>query len=376
MDLEKVKEIFKKDGFDLVRTRGRLIALFLFPMLMIFFFGAGFSGHISGVDTLMINNADNSHSGAAIQKAMEAAEKRSDFFNFDFSTGLTQEEAIKKVETGKYGAVVFVPENFTISTSAGTVGPPSRNGSGESIEVIVDPTKSQQLRSAVLEGVETTVNSLQGGTPPVEASDAYGDFEYMDFLAPAIIVMTIFFGAGQGTGRALAGEKEEGTLDRLAMTPTSANEIIAGKTSFAVATQLIRAVIIISAVSLIFGVAMNGSWVLVGLIALLLTIASVGIGLSLSAVAEDESTYAEMSMMIILPAMFVSGIFFPVAAMPSWIQPISHIYPLTYANNAIRKVMLMGSGIGGIMQNLLILAFFAVALYSLGVFLFNRTARG
>lgn len=375
MDLEKVKEIFKKDGFDLIRTRGRLIALFAFPMLMIFFFGAGFSGHISGVNALVINDAAASPDGMMVQEAMMTTENRSDMFQFDFNNDLSKKGATSKIESGKHDAFIYIPENFQLNQGV-TRAKDLKRTAGENIKILVDPTKSQQLRSAVLEGMESMIGRLQGGSTPVEASDAYGDFEYMDFLAPAIIVMTIFFGAGQGTGRALAGEKEEGTLDRLSMTPTSANEIIAGKTSFAVATQLIRAIIIILAISLIFGVAMNGSWLLVAMVVVLLTIASVGIGLSLSAIAEDESTYGEMSMMVILPAMFVSGIFFPVSAMPSWIQPVSFAYPLTYANNAIRKVMLMGSGIGGIIQNLLILAVFAVVLYSLGIFLFNRTARG
>ncbi len=299
----------------------------------------------------------------SFEKAMLASENRSNMFEVTINNDLSKEEAQTLVEKGRYDAVALVPDNFSISSNIGN------------IEVLADPTKSQQMRSRVFEGIKSVVTELRGGDPPVEASQAYGDLEYMDFLAPAIIVLTIFFGAGQGTGRALAGEKEEGTMDRLAMTPASSNDIIAGKTAYSVAVQLIRAFIIIFAISFIFNVAMNGSWLLVGLIVVLITVASVGIGLALSAAAEDESTYGEISMMVILPAMFVSGVFFPVSAMPSYVQFIAYIYPLTYANNAIRQVMLVGTGLGGIIHNLLILAGFAVGLYALGVWLFNRTAR-
>jgi len=60
VDIEKVKEIFKKDGFDLVRTRGRLIALFLFPDAHDIFLRCRVSGHISGVNILVTNHAATS----------------------------------------------------------------------------------------------------------------------------------------------------------------------------------------------------------------------------------------------------------------------------------------------------------------------------
>ncbi len=369
MDLKKVQKIFKKDLLDLVRSRGRVIALFMFPMLMIFFFGFGFGGQISGIDTCVVME-EATQDAMAVDQAMVAASENSDLFQVS-SPNITLEKAKSRMEQGTYDAIVFIPQSFDLQNKQNATSQATTN-----VEVMVNPTESQQVRSTMLESVETIISELQGGTPPVEASQAYGDLDYMDFLAPAIIVMTIFFAAGQGTGRALAGEKEEGTLDRLAMTPTTANEIIAGKSAYAIAVQLVRAVIIVLAVTLIFGVAMNGSWLLVAVIVLLLTMASVGIGLALSALVEDESTYAEMSMMVIMPAMFVTGIFFPVSAIPSWIQPIAYVYPLTYANNAIRQVMLIGSGLEEVLPSLIILAGFAVVLYGLGMWLFNRTARG
>lgn len=375
MNFRRVRKIFKKDALDLFRSKGRLMAIFLFPMLMIFFFGAGLGGQISGINIIVVTEDNPSHDAQIFENVMAHSGSEAELFNVTIDDQISRYEAKEKVEMGKYDALVFVPKNFAFNTGSITQGGIPTQTESENIGVLVDPTTSQQARSAVLNGIQSIVSRIQGGSPPVEVSGDYGDLDYIDFLAPAIIVLTIFFGASQGTGRALAGEKEEGTLDRLAMTPASANDIIAGKTSYAVATQLIRAAIIILAVSLLFSVAMNGSWALVGLIIFLLTIASVGIGLALSALAEDESTYAQTSMMIILPAMFVSGIFFPVAAMPAWVQPIAYAYPLTYANNAIRQVMLMGTGLGGIAHNLLILGGFAIGLYLLGTWLFNRTAR-
>lgn len=363
MNLRRVKAVFKKDAMDLLRTRPRLIAMIFFPMLMVFFFGVGFGGQISGVDTLVVGETlENGQVPQGVQKveaAMIHSENQSELFKIEINNQVTYDEAVQGLEQDRHDAVIYVPREYP----------------QENVRVIVDPTESQQTISAVHQRVQGVLTKVHDGMPPVEAGHAFGDLDYIDFLAPAIIVMTIFFGAGQGTGRSLAGEKEEGTLDRLASTPASASDIIAGKTLFAMITQLIRGLIIVMAVTFIFNVTMNGSWLWVGLIVLLITAASVGVGLSLSAMAEDESTYAEMSMLVILPAMFVSGVFFPVSAMPSWVQPVSYLYPLTYANNAIRQVMLVGSGVSSVISDLVILVAMAIGLYSLGVYLFNRTTR-
>lgn len=364
MNLRKITKIFKKDALDLLRSKGRLLALFLFPMLMIFFFGFGFGGQISGVG-VVVTAEKKTPSANAVQQAMVSSQDKSDFFQVT-TKNITKQEARHLVEEGKYDAMIYIPSDFSLKASA----PPNK------IQVFVSPANSPQLRSAVMEGIKKVVGNLRGETSSVEEAGFYSNLEYMDFLAPAVIVLTIFFAAGQGTGRALAGEKEEGTLDRLAMTPTSAKEIVAGKTIYTVIVQLIRAAIIIAAITFFFGVVMNGSWLLVALIVLLLTIASVGIGLILSAISEDESTYSELSMMTILPAMFVTGVFFPVASIPAWIRPIAYIYPLTYANNAIRQVMLIGATLGEVAHNLIILIAFAIGLYLIGSWLFNKTARG
>lgn len=334
-------------------------------MLMIFFLGAGFGGQVSGVDTIVTAENPQSLHTQAFLTAVQSAENGSGMFEVTEIHNLTKAEGRERMEDGKYDAFIYIPEGFNLDSS-----------SSENIEVLVSPEEGQQIKASVLEAVKTIISDLQGGVPPVKSSEAYGDLDYIDFLAPAIIVLTIFFGAGQGTGRALAGEKEEGTLDRLAMTPASANDIIAGKTLYASSVQLGRSLIIILAVTLLFGVTMHGSWLLVGLIVLMMTIASVGIGLVLSAISEDESTYSEISMMIVLPAIFVTGIFFPVSAMPSWLHSLAYIYPLTYANTAIRRVMLLGAGLGDIAYNLLMLGVIAAILYTAGVFLFNYTARG
>jgi ABC-2 type transport system permease protein len=72
------------------------------------------------------------------------------------------------------------------------------------------------------------------------------------------------------------------------------------------------------------------------------------------------------------PMMFLSGVFFPVQQMPWYMQDVSKILPLTYAADALRKVMVLGSGIPQITTELAVLIAFGVVMIGIAVPVFKR----
>ena len=73
--------------------------------------------------------------------------------------------------------------------------------------------------------------------------------------------------------------------------------------------------------------------------------------------------------------MFLSGVLFPVEAMPAFLQTVSKVLPLTYAVDALRKVMILGAGIEAVIFPLTILVILAVVTMTLGVPLFDRAVK-
>jgi len=72
------------------------------------------------------------------------------------------------------------------------------------------------------------------------------------------------------------------------------------------------------------------------------------------------------------PMMFLSGVFFPIQQMPSFMQSVASFLPLTYAADAMRKVMVLGAGTQAILTDVVVLAVFGSVLLAIAVPMFKR----
>jgi ABC-2 type transport system permease protein len=176
------------------------------------------------------------------------------------------------------------------------------------------------------------------------------------------------------TGSAIAGEKEDGTLVRMLMTPISKRSVILGKTIYQLILQLGRAVILILAAYLLLGFHMNGSWLLISLVLIIFTLGGVGMGIVMSSRVDDMESFFQLNMLVTMPAMFVTGVFFPLSSVPDWMRYIAYCLPLTYAIDAMRIIMIKGQGLNAISTDLTILTIFAIVTFTAGVHLFRREA--
>jgi ABC-2 type transport system permease protein len=98
---------------------------------------------------------------------------------------------------------------------------------------------------------------------------------------------------------------------------------------------------------------------------------SARLGIVITSVAKDQET-AQMMMTLMFPMMFLSGVFFPIQQMPWYMQTISKMLPLTYASQALRKVMVLGAGIPAISAELTILIVFGVVMTAIAMPVFRR----
>ena len=240
---------------------------------------------------------------------------------------------------------------------------PSRSAAASTIQVQQNQVQAQQ-QPLNFQNIMNTIN--------FQINKMYGDIKYIDFLVPAIIGMTVLFGCMFGMGEALAGERERGELARLFMTPTSVATVVGGKIISKVTVEIVRAIILIGAAIVLFGIVINGSMVLTLLVLALGALCFVGFGIMISARVSTQEDYMQMVMPITMPMMFVSGVFYPIETMPWIFQKLAYILPLTYVNDALRAVMLKGVGIGAIWIDIAVLIGFTALFFALGVTRFNR----
>jgi len=195
---------------------------------------------------------------------------------------------------------------------------------------------------------------------------------YFDFVAPGIMAMVVMMSVMTGLPAAISQEKEVGTMDGMMVAPINRLSIILGKTLGQTVRGLFQGLIVLVLAVGLFGVTIQGSIPLVFGLLLLGVFSFVGLDIVITSFAKDQQTATMLMMTLMFPMMFLSGIFFPIQQMPWYMQDISKVLPLTYASDALRKVMVLGAGIPDITTDLVILIAFGAVLTAIAVPVFRR----
>ena len=362
--------VAEKEFKILSRRKGVIIPLLLFPLVMMVFFGYGMGGTLRDSPFLIVNSDTGKASSSLVQEIGSYTTKYDSYpmFSVTYTKDMSQSEAESKINAGIYKGALIIPADFSdnIAKNQSTTLTLLTDSSDTTASVTIINTIKQLL---------TTTGLLKiTGLVSLNIPNIYGSLEYLDFLTPGIIALTIFFGSVMTTGAAIAEEKESGTLVRMMMTPISKRSVILGKTIYQLILELAKAVILILVAYFLVGFRINGSWLLVALVLILFTLGGVGMGIILSAKAESMESFDQLAMLVTMPSMFLTGVFFPLSSAPVWMQYLARCVPLTYAIDAMRTIMVKGQDLNAISYDLMILALFALITFTLGVRLFRREA--
>jgi len=116
----------------------------------------------------------------------------------------------------------------------------------------------------------------------------------------------------------------------------------------------------------------HGNYGLLALLLLLTVFSFIGIGIMISALASQQETAMTIMMTLTFPMLFLSGALFPIQQMPLAMQYISKGLPLTYAVEALRKCIVLGTGISGMMTEIWVMIGFGVIFTAVAIPVFNR----
>ena len=197
-------------------------------------------------------------------------------------------------------------------------------------------------------------------------------YTFNDSTAPLFIGIFSFFFVFLLTSIAFLRERSQGTIERVMVSPLTRAELVMGYICGFTLFALVQSLLILLFVVFALKVHYSGNLALVFLVSALLTIGSVNLGIFLSTFAQNEFQVVQFIPLVLGIQIFLSGVFWPVAQLPAALRPISYILPLTYANDALRGVMLKGADIGGIASQLGALFVFALAMVLLSTLTMRR----
>ncbi|MDR0900979.1 MAG: ABC transporter permease [Methanobrevibacter sp.] len=193
---------------------------------------------------------------------------------------------------------------------------------------------------------------------------------YQQFIYPGIISQTILFtciSAGVG----IIIDKQYGFLKEIMVAPLSRSSIIFGK-ALGISTGAIIQTIILLLLSFVVGVPMT-PLIFIGslLIAILIAIGMSGLGLLIASFLDSMEGFNLVMSFVVLPIFLLSGALFPVTGLPSWLEFIVYLDPLTYGVDALRNIII-GDSVLPLEINALVLIFFAILTIVLSAFIFTK----
>ena len=195
----------------------------------------------------------------------------------------------------------------------------------------------------------------------------------LDRIAPALVAVFALFFTFLLTGVSFLRERSQGTLERLLTTPVGRGDILVGYLLGFLLFATIQSIVVLLYTVFALNVHYQGNLAQVFVLLMVLTIASVSMGIFIATFARNEFQVVQFIPVVLAPQIFVSGVFLPVSQMPRILQLFSDVMPLRYAVEGLRAIMLQGQNLGDVLNDLAALAAFAIVMLAAAAATVRRT---
>jgi len=341
--LARVFAMLGKEFIQMRRDRMTLGMLIGVPLMQLFLFGYA----INMVPKHLATAVSISDPGT-FSDSMVAAITNSGYFDVVKATN-SPAEARRMLADGRVSFVLDIPVNFSRDLV---------RGSNPSLLVeadATDPAAGSYAISALSGLVNTALRddltgplAARAGTPAAFAvvvhslynPEANTQYNIVPGLLAVILTMTMVM----ATSIALTRERERGTYENLLAMPTTPLEIMIGKIVPNIFVGAFQCALILFVARFVFAVPMIGSFALLAVTAAIYITALLGVGYTISTIAQNQMQAMQMTFFFFLPSMMLSGFIFPFHGMPNWAQWVGEVMPITHFLRIVRGILLKGSG--------------------------------
>lgn len=337
-----MRAMILKEFRELRRDHRTVAMLVVLPLLLLTIFGFAANFTVDSLTTLVVGpQAEQAADAIAASPAGETLDVR------DVRAGEDRADAVDALAANRYDIAVVT------------------DGSGTP-EVLIDGTNlfAAQAANVVVARLGDAVDSEILFNPDLETSWV---------MVPALIGLILTFIGTIITSIGLVKERAAGTLEQLAVMPLRPVDVIVGKIApyFLLAALDMAVVTVLGMV--IFGVPFTGNvavFVLTGAIFLFVVL---GIGVFISTVSRNAGQAIQAAILVLLPQILLSGIIFPLDAMPLGVRWIGYCLPLTYFTQVSQGVMLRGAGLDSLWLPIVVLTGMAALVFGAAVWRFRAS---
>jgi ABC-2 type transport system permease protein len=363
--------LIRKEFLHIFRDPRTLLVMFLVPIVQLVLLGYAATTDIEHLRTAVVD-CDRTSASRELIEAYQASSY------FDIVLYADSEHHLEQlIDSGEARAGLIIPTGYA---EASVDREPAQvafiiDGSDPSVASTVFSAAQSVGQAQSMRILERVVGIDPDHMPGVQVRPRVWYNPQMrsaNFMIPGIMGMILYFLTALFTSMSIVREREQGTIEQLIVTPIKPLELIVAKVTPYVFIAFFDVLEVLAIGVLWFGVPIRGSLGLLLELSALFLLTSLGIGIFISSISNTQQEAMLLTFLTIFPSIFLGGFFFPIEAMPAWLQTLTYLVPLRYMLVVIRGILLKGVGLRLLFQPVIAMALFGVAIMLLAATRFRK----
>jgi ABC-2 type transport system permease protein len=370
-----MRAIALKEFLQLRRDRRTVAMLFLLPLLFLVVFGYAASFDVKEIPTVVV--------GPSAELVKERLPEQ--FEVVDTRTGDDQAAAEEALSRGEAVVAFVTPSSATGNATVLIDGSELFAAQAALRRIAMAQATASGLQQGAGTGGEDGAASGGAGVLPEQAQQALAvigkakvdvlfnpDLRTAVVMVPGLCGIILVFVGTIATALGVVRERQTGTMEQLAVMPFRPRDVFLGKIAPYLAIAALDMTVIVVVGMLIFDVPFRGSVATFALGSVLFLFVTLGVGVLISTVSQTQGQAIQLAIMFMVPQFLLSGLFFPLYAMPWAVRWIGYCLPLTWFVKIARGVMVRGAPIDSLWLPFVVLAVMATGVFTLSVLRFRK----
>jgi len=370
--MRTLKFLLQKEFRQIFRDKGILAVIFIMPTIQLLILPWAADYEIKNIKLAVVDHDHSEYSRQLIEKITSSGYFILTSYSPSYNRGLQQ------VEREKADLILEIPVSFEKdlvkdSEAKLFMAVNAINGVKAGLGSAYLRTIIQDYNGEVrMKWIQFPRFSPETNIEVVYSNWFNPSMNYKFFMVPGILVLLLTMVGANLTAINIVKEKEIGTIEQINVTPVKKYHFILSKLIPFWCLGLFVFSIGFAIAWLIYGIVPAGSFLTIYFFAAVYLLAVLGLGLLISTYANNQQQSMLISFFIMMIFVLLSGLYTSIDSMPGWAKIITRFNPVSYFIDVIRMVVLKGSGLADIKDQLLIILGFAVVLNSWAVFSYRK----
>lgn len=374
--MNAVLVLLRKEFRQIFRNRAMLPIIFVMPIVQLLVLAFAATFEVRETPVTLVADSFGPDSRLFVSR-LEA----SGYFEVVSWTG-SMTEADRDMQARRSRAIIRFPDDFERGGRMQVIVDAQDGATAGVVQAYISSIAAQTRGGLGMQPTETNSAARaawSGEAPaaPIEIRSVHlynPNLEYEIYMVPGILVVLVTMIGTFLSAMNLVREKEIGTIEQLNVTPIRKSELILGKLLPFWIIALFELAFGLGIAWLVFRIPIEGSLILIFVLAAVYLISMLGLGLWISAITETQQQAMFISWFVLVIFILMSGLFTPIESMPEWAQWLTRLNPVAYFIEIMRRVLLKGAGLDAVLPQVLSLVVYAAAILSLAIRKYRKVA--